>query len=160
MESSGFADTGNNSDAVKNDEVLYRRVPNESLYYVRDPVSGINRPNSAAFSDRRFRPSVDRATLRGFAPQKTQITDADGVASITALQVRQLQFSHGAPVTTEYVADVEPVPVADNPAHAEIFARPTIYTETKNAFRKLAERLAREAKAWEIPPADLRMPTP
>ena len=52
-----------------------------------------------------------------------------------------------------YKFDVVPVPLADNPAHAEVHASPMY--RSKGRFRKLLEQLAWLAE-WEITPADAR----
>ena len=49
-------------DFVTDDEILYRRIPRiEGLYVIQDDKTV--RVSTAAFSDRAFRPSVDRARL-------------------------------------------------------------------------------------------------
>ena len=103
-----------------------------------------------------MRPSVDRAHLRGFDPSKTQFDLTDGVVGITASQVRAIRATRndaGGKAVQEYVADVEPVPTEENPAHAEIFGRPGF--DNKSVCRRVCENLARVA-TWELHPADLR----
>jgi hypothetical protein len=52
-------------------------------------------------------------------------------------------------IVLRHVIDIEPVPLAGNPAHAEIYAIPEF--ASKGVFRKLQESLARLA-SWVIPP--------
>ncbi len=137
---------GLNVAGVADTELLYRAVRAE--YAVPDAE---NKPriSSQAFFDRYFRPSVDRAVLCGNNPDATGFAPTDGVVSLTAGAVRTLRATrndkNGNPVQ-EYVADVEPVPLAGNPAHAEIFGRPAF--DNDKAFRRLCDALSRRA-SWE-----------
>jgi hypothetical protein len=56
-------------------------------------------------------------------------------------------------VIRQFAIDVEPAPLPDNPAHAEIYAIPGFdYNESK-VFRRLRERLVQLAEIrWEIRP--------
>src|SRR5438128_11449008 len=73
-------------DRVADDEVLYRRVPHRPGHFVDE--NGHVRVTSQAFSDRRFRPSVDRAKRCGHDPSHTQAAPTDAVVSLVAWQVR------------------------------------------------------------------------
>ena len=56
---------------VADNEILYRRIPCiEGLYVIQ--ADGTVKVSSAAFSDRSFRPSVDRAELCHNDPKETQ----------------------------------------------------------------------------------------
>ncbi len=141
-------------DRVADDEVLYRRVPALREYF---KVEGeTTRISSQAFSDRQFRPSVDRAALLNDDPSRTQQDPTDAVVRLVAGEVRAIasveQRNEKGETTLRHVIDVEPVPLPQNPAHAEIFAIPDF--ASKGVFRKLQESLARLAP-WEIPPGQL-----
>jgi hypothetical protein len=133
--------------AVGDDELLYRAV---RAGFVRRMGDGELRISSQAFADRMMRPSVDRAPLRNFDPSLTRFNPSDGVVSVTARDVRSINATrndaNGNPVQ-EYVADVEPVPLPDNPAHAEIFGRPGF--DNDKVFRRVCEALTRVIR-WEI----------
>ena len=144
---------------VANNEILYRRVPCiEGLYMIQ--ADGTVKVSSAAFSDRSFRPSVDRAELCHNDPKETRHEPLDGVVSVVTRDVRSIDTvvqndKDGKPIRT-FDVDVEPVPILrhptlpDNPAHAEIYTDPPC--TNKSVFRKLAERLAQLAneRPWEI----------
>lgn len=144
-------------DRVADDEVLYRRVPHRPGHFLDE--NGRVRVTSQAFSDRRFRPSVDRAKLCGHDPSHTRAAPTDAVASLVARQVRGIdtveQRNEKGEVILRHSIDVEPRPIRDdpvlpdNPAHAEIFAVPEFQNE--RTFRKLRESLALLAE-WQIPP--------
>lgn len=138
---------------VADDELLYRRVP--AGCYARQP-DGTLLILSVAFADRAFRPSVDRAALRGHDPRGMVAAPTDGVVGVVAADVRATDSvdqrdAKGQLVRVLYV-DVEPVPLPENPAHAEIFVRPDC--PTQGVFRKLCNRLARLAneRAWAVRP--------
>jgi hypothetical protein len=144
---------------VADEEILYRRVPRvEGLYLVQAGRS--IRVSSAAFSDRSFRPSVDRAELCHHDPTKTQRESSDGVVSVVTNDVRSIdtivQNDGKGNLILTFRVDVEYVPILnhptllDNPAHAEIFLIPT--SSNKAVFRRLCERLAQLAneRPWEI----------
>lgn len=135
-------------DLVLDNEVLYRRVPDQKGNYV--PENGSYRVSSAAFGDRSMQPSVDRATLRENDPKKCRWHLTDFVASLVAHEVRNIS-------TIPKTIDVVPDPIEnhpkfpDNPAHALITADPEFLPNEKTTFRKLRQALARLCK-WEIPP--------
>ncbi len=62
--------------------------------------------------------------------------------SLVAGQVRALTTTHGT-TSNVYGVDVEPVPLADNPSHAEIFGRPPF--DTDKTFDRIKQALARIA---------------
>ena len=123
-------------------------------------ADGTVKVSSAAFSDRSFRPSVDRAELCHNDPKETQHELSDGVVSVVTRDVRSTDTvvqndKDGKPIRA-FDVDVEPVPILrhptlpDNPAHAEIDTDPPC--PNKTVFRKLVERLAQLAneRPWEI----------
>ena len=146
-------------DFVTDDEILYRRVPRiEGLYVMQDDKTV--RISTAAFSDRAFRPSVDRARLHHHNPKRIQRDPSDGVVSIVTLDVRSIdtvvQQDKGQNTLQVFEVDVEHVPIlndpmlSDNPAHAEIYTKPIC--PNRSVFRKLSERLAQLAndRGWDI----------
>ena len=149
---------------VADDEILYRRIPYvEGLYVVQS--DGAVKVSSAAFSDRSFRPSVDRAELCHYDPRRTQRDLSDGVVSVVTRDVRSIdtvvQNDKDGKLIQTFDVDIEHVPtlnhptLPDNPAHAEIYMKPAC--PNKSVFRKLAERLAQLAngRPWEIELQDI-----
>ena len=71
---------------VADAEILYRRIPYvEGLYVIQ--ADGTVKVSSAAFSDRSFRPSVDRAELCYCDPRRTQREPSGGVVSAVTRDV-------------------------------------------------------------------------
>lgn len=140
------------ADRVDDEELLYRRLT-VGLGYKRLP-DGQLRISASAFADRGRRPSVDRAKLRDNDPSLTRLHQTDAVASLIAAQVRHIQVStndsDGKPILAHAV-DVEPVPLDENPAHAEIFALP--FPDKDKTFERIRTSLAQLAR-WEIEPLD------
>lgn len=149
---------------VADEEILYRRVPRiEGLYLVQ--ADGSIEVSSAAFSDRSFRPSVNRAELCHHDPNKTQRESSDGVVSLVTGDVRSIdtvvQNDGKGNLIQTFRVDVEHVPILnhptlpDNSAHAEIYTNPAC--PNKSIFRKLSERLAQLAngRPWEIELQDI-----
>ena len=58
-------------DEVADDEALYRAVANLPEYFPQDS-QGVRRISAAIFSDRKMRPSVDRAQIRNFHPEASK----------------------------------------------------------------------------------------
>jgi hypothetical protein len=144
---------------VADAEILYRRIPRvEGLYMIR--ADGTVKVSSAAFSDRSFRPSVDRAELCHYDPRITQREPLDGIVSVVTHDVRSIntvvQNDKDGKTIQTFGVDVEYVPILNHPtlpdnlAHAEIYTNP--HCPNKSVFRKLAERLAQLAneRPWEI----------
>jgi hypothetical protein len=135
-------------DTVAADELLYRRVYEEQVG--RDTE---NKPflHKSAFNDRYLQPSVDRAHINHFDPQRTRLRDdmSNAVASLVAHRVRAIAtvIDHYAETPgTPHRFDVIPDPVhghptePDNPAHAKIqSARPM----QGNAFDHLKRALVK-----------------
>lgn len=138
---------GVGGDRVEDDETLYRSVvpnlwkqKNYGEFYL----------SSQAFADRRQRPSVDRAKLCGHDPSYARFRPSDYVCSLITRDVRAIDTvvrhdKKGVPQVRHNV-DVEPVPLPDDPAHAEIYAVPEI--SGGRLFERLLERLAYLAR-WE-----------
>ena len=134
-------------DHVRDDETLYRSVV-PSLW--KQKSDGEFYLSTQAFADRNRRPSVDRARLCGHDPSYTQFRPSDYVCSLFTEDVRAIStvVSHdrrGVPQVRHNI-DVEPVPLSDNAAHAEIYAVPEI--SSGGLFGRLLERLAYLAR-WE-----------
>jgi len=168
----GIGDEGGVEDRVKDDELLYRRVPRntvQSRYYDRE--GNRLRVSGQAFSERpisggepfagQYRLSVDRAKLRGFNPELTRQgvpgrgPESFGVVLMPAGEVRAIPG----------VADILPDPIlndpdlSDNPAHALICVvyEPTASkTANKNRYREVIEELAAAAnrRPWAIDPPE------
>ena len=140
-------------DPVDDSEELYRRVPSDQMYFKRE-LTGEIRVSRSAFSDRRQRPSVDRAQLCRHDPSWTQKGDESaGVVSLLTQNVRLIGdiisiSSDGTSVF--HTVDVVAAPEPDNIAHAEIITVP--HLEKNNPFKRLQGKLAEIAK-WEILPA-------
>lgn len=145
--------------AVSDEEELYRRIRNLQGYYVVENGK-CSHISSQAFSDRGQRISVNRADLCDKNPSRVQNEDDDAVVSILTEIVRVIELSGEGEnkKTFLYKIDVEPKPLQDNPAHAEIFATPDY--ATKSTFRRLCEKLSRlydEGKMLLlIPPVEIR----
>lgn len=148
-------------DVVQDAEILYRRISaGRDLYTLRE--DGSIEIRSSAFCDREFRISVDRAMLCGYNPRYTLLGKNGGVISLLARDVRNTEGltrndQHGRAIQ-QFAIEIDPVPLENNPAHAEIYAIPPFTrADRKAAFRRLCQRLAylAEARAWEIWPEDL-----
>ncbi|MGI8554546.1 MAG: hypothetical protein ACR2PL_27710, partial [Dehalococcoidia bacterium] len=99
-------------DRVADEELLYHRVREQ--YFGRDAE---NKPfvSTNAFNDKQKKPSVDRANLTGFDPQRTRWEVSDAVVSLLTGEVRAItsiieRTATGAPVAP-YVIDVKPDPI-------------------------------------------------
>jgi len=144
-------------DFVDDNELLYRRIPaGWNLYKIG--ADGKIEISSQAFADRELRVSVDRAKLCGNNPQHTLGDKPGGVVTLLASEVRNIDdLVRNAPGgnVTRFKIEIEPVPLFNNPAHAEIYANPQ-FTEAdkRRAFKRLCQRLAQlaESTPWAIPP--------
>ena len=134
---------------VRNQEKLYRAVRNDLRILTVD-CDGNSRISSMAFNDPGCRPSVDRAALCPGGPAETRdrFSPVSGVLSLVTCEVRSLTAAHGGTGIT-YDVDVEPVPLPDNPSHAEICGRPPF--DTDRVFERIKQALSRIATV-EIPP--------
>ena len=114
------------------------------LRYFPEDGQGGRRISSLAFNDTGRRPSVDRAMLcpNGPADTRQRFSSGSGVLSLTARDVRGISATHGTSGQV-YGVDVEPVPLPDNAAHAEIFGRPPF--DTDKIFDRIKQSLARLA---------------
>ncbi len=134
---------------VRDDEVLYRAIRNDPRFITLDK-DGTLRISSMAFNDPGRRPSVDRAVLclGGPAETRDRFSPNSGVLALIASDVRSQVATHGGTGIT-YGVDVEPVPLPDNPSHAEIFGRPLF--DTDRIFERIKQALTRIATV-ELPP--------
>lgn len=137
-------------DFVYNDEILYRRISaRRKLYKIR--TDGTIEISSEAFSDRQLRVSVDRAKLCDNNPRFTLGNEPGIVVGLFTSDVRNMDGltrndQKGNPLV-QFKIDVEPVPLLENPAHAEIFAIPPFENADKRgAFHRLCRRLVRLAE--------------
>lgn len=146
----------NDNDSVDDDEILYRRLPSGlDLYWFAD--DGTIKISSQAFASRDFRISVDRAKLCGNDPSYTLDKRGGGVVSLVTREIRNIvglaRKDSNGDIIQQFKIDVEPVPLPENPAHAEIYAIPGFEYNGTKAFRKLREHLVQLAeKRWEIRP--------
>jgi hypothetical protein len=144
-------------DRVEDDEDLYRRVrentPAGQVCF--EVTNGRVTFSQAAFNDPRNRPSVDRAKLRDFDPQRTRISREDGIVALLTGRVRQLghvQQRNQNGHHSQHAIDVVPEHEDGNSAHAVITTQPPL-TST-SAFKRLKESLARLATeaGWRVEP--------
>ena len=128
---------------VADTETLYRAVRNDLRFIALDSDGNV-RISSMAFNDPERRPSVDRVALCPGGPQETRdrFRPGSGILSLSAGDVRTLTATHGGTGAT-YGVDVEPVPLPDNPSHAEIFGRPPF--DTDKVFERIKQALTRIA---------------
>src|SRR5258708_17028389 len=140
-------------DFVHDDEILYRRVAaSRNLYKIR--TDGTIEISSAAFGDRELRVSVDRANLCNYNPRYTLGKKSGVVVGLVAGNVRNVdgitRNDRKGNAIEQFKIDIEPVPLLNNPAHAEIYAIPEfVAIDTKAAFHRLCRRLARLAEAGQ-----------
>lgn len=142
---------------VQDDETLYRCIffDRQGFTFIESEGLIVTR---SAFLDPNNQPSVDRAKLCNNDPRYTQGDDErNGVVSLIAKEVRAIddvKKYNNPPVT--YAIDVVPVPLNNNPAHAEIHANPQI--ASKSVFRRLKTSLAILAnkRGWLIFPEGFR----
>lgn len=146
-------------DYVSDKEELYRSVRkdiNADEYRYDDGELVIT---SQAFRDSQREPSVDRAKLRDFDPNKSRIDKGDGVVSLIAKDVRQIGDvkSKTENDETKHAVDIKPDPVSNNEAHALITVQPEFFgsqSKQKKSFKLLRIALARLAteNGWTIEP--------
>jgi hypothetical protein len=141
-------------ELIPDNEPIFRRVRYGFKEYSIEE-DGTCRLSSQAFTDRGFRPSVDRSSLCHASD-----TQGDGDNGVLALIPGDIRAIHDVVrrdqkgrIEGEYAVDVHSDPLPDNPAHSEIRAHPTI--ANKRVFRRLQDALVRLAE-WEIHPKDLR----
>lgn len=148
-------------DRVQDDEQLYRRVLSSvPLLYSMD--GGQIRFSSTAFNDRSKQPSVDRARLQNFDPQRSRIAKTDGIVELNAADIRAIGpiFHQNDSGRSSHAVDVVPDPIIgdvtlainQNLAHALIITHPPL-TGT-SAFKRFKESLAKLATeaGWCVEP--------
>ena len=135
-------------DRVGDDERLYRTV--REKFFIRHSETEVT-VSEHAYNDARKQPSVDRARIIGFDPQRGRFRESDAVVSLIAGQVRAIRSiiqnsPTGIPLGP-YRFDVLPRPIKDdpdpnipdNPAHAQIEADREL---SGSAFERLKRVLA------------------
>jgi|SRR5579883_1192476 len=145
-------------EKIQDEELLYRRISaGRGLYAFGE--EGTIEISSAAFSDREFRISMDRAKLCGNDPGYTLRGEKGGVVGLFVGEIRNIEGlarnDQKGRAIQQFSIDVKPAPLENNPAHAEIYALlPFTHADRKAAFRRLCQRLAylAEARGWEIVP--------
>src|SRR5712692_9850965 len=111
------------NDFVSDDEILYRRISINRKHY-KFKSDGTIEISSEAFSDRELRVSVDRAKLCDNNPRHTLGNEPGIVVSLLTSDARNVKNltrndPSGNPIKS-FKIDVEPVPLPENSAHAEI----------------------------------------
>jgi hypothetical protein len=136
-------ESSSNNSLVAENETLYRAIMNDPRMLPIDN-QGIQRISTSAFNDAGRRPSVDRAILcpAGAIDTRNRFSQGSGVLSLVAADVRAISTVHGS-TGQVYGVDVEPVPLPENAAHAEIFGRPPF--DTDKVFDRIKQSLARIA---------------
>ncbi len=135
------------NDFVSDDEILYRRISINRKHY-KFKSDGTIEISSEAFSDRELRVSVDRAKLCDNNPRHTLGNEPGIVVSLLTSDARNVKNltrndPSGNPIKS-FKIDVEPVPLPENSAHAEIYADPQFAeTDKRGAFHRLCRRLVR-----------------
>ena len=145
-------------EKIQDEELLYRRISaGRGLYVFRD--DGTIEISSAAFSDREFRISMDRAKLCGNDPGYTLCGEKGGVVSLVAGEIRNIEGlarnDQKGRAIQQFKIEIEPAPLENNPAHVETSAIPPFTrADKKAAFHRLCQRLAylAESRIWEIVP--------
>ena len=134
-------------------ETLYRAIRSDARLLTLDS-EGRPRISSMAFNDPGRRPSVDRAALCPGGPAETRdrFSPGSGVLALMARDVRTLTTTHGG-TGIIYGVDVEPVPLQENAAHAEIFGRPPF--DSDKVFERIKQALTRIASVALSPEATL-----
>jgi len=139
-----------NDDRVCHDELLYRKVPDQKGIHYKPIGGGKHRVTSAAFEDKKWQPSVDRAKLCGFNPQHSKKYPTDLVVSFTAGEVRGVK---GFSTVIDVVSNPKPPEDPGNLTHALITADRQFPSKTQ--FQKFTKALARIANSnWEIAPPE------
>ncbi len=139
--------THSNIEHIHDTEQLYRSInPNKNLYSY---VDGKLKFSSAAFNDRKFEPSVDRAILRDNNPHLTKMTESAGVVALDALSIREISVDTP---DISHQLDPKAAPTRGNKAHAIITGVPSYKDE--NGFKKAKKKLAllAEKNGWCIEP--------
>src|SRR5438128_9867232 len=103
-------------DRVGDDERLYRSV--REKFFIRHSETEVT-VSEHAYNDARRQPSVDRARIIGFDPQRGRFRESDAIVSLIAWQVRAIgsiiqNSPTGAPMEP-YRFDVIPRPIKDDP---------------------------------------------
>ncbi len=117
------------NDFVRDDEVLYRSVRGKyGQEYSYD--NGKLAISSEAFRDRKRKPSVDRAELKGCNPSLSKRSDTDGIVSLITADVRSIgtvktKTQNGDAIVQ--AVDVIYDPTSDNPAHSKIVVSPEFF---------------------------------
>jgi hypothetical protein len=146
---------------VSDEEKLYRNVRGEGAdEFFYDPTTGRLKIESKAFLDQQKEPSVDRAKLKNFDPQKSRIGKEDGVVTIITQEVRQIGdvvTNNNEGKKVNHAVDVNPDPISQNAAHARIVVVPRFFgsqSKKDKAFRLLRIALARLAsqRGWTLEP--------
>lgn len=148
------------SNYVLDEEALYRNVRGGGEDEYRYDETGQLIISNNAFLDRNKKPSVDRAKLNNFDPEKSRMRKEDGIVTLIAQEVRQIGDvrSNNGGGSIAHAVDVSPDPVPRNKAHAQITVEPDFFgssSKQKKAFKLLRIALARLAtqNGWTLNPS-------
>jgi hypothetical protein len=130
------------TDPVGDDEVLYHAVYEHDFH--PDAETGEVTIGEDSFSDRNKQPSVNRALIDDWEPQRVRFRESDAVVSLVARDIRAItsitQKVPGQAERVPYTFDVVPRPEDNNPAHAQIEAdRQLTSTPSDNLKMALAQ---------------------
>lgn len=148
------ADNPTPNDTVRDDELLFRRIPDQPAFY--EMRAGKLRLSRNAFSDAHNEPSVERAAYLEHAPLAAITKSNQGIVCLRAGEVRditeRITAGRGNGIMREHRLDVVAAPSNRSAAHAVIAAQPPI--ASASSFAKVAASLARLAdkRGWLITP--------
>ena len=149
----------NNQNILKDDEVLYRRIPADLKDVAYSTVNGKILP--AAFNDRRLSPSLYRAKLISYNAVLVQSKVEDGIVELKTSCIHKIDdvlTKHKGEILCNHSvwAVAEPIAIDDptvecaalSPAHAVVSVDPKFFGSKQkqiNAFKLLRVSLARLA---------------
>lgn len=145
------------SDAVGDDELLYRRVPDHPAFYAMD--DGELRISRNAFQDAGRQPSVERAICLRHAPVTAMTRPDQGIVCILADEVRALittsRLDKQGRCVQLHRLDVVAAPSPRSSAHAVIVARPPL--ASPSSFTRVRAQLAAIAnkRGWLVMPPNV-----
>ena len=148
----------NNHNILKDDEIVYRRIPVDLKDVAYSIVNGEIKILPAAFNDRRLSPSLYRAKLINYDATLVQLKVEDGIIELKTSCIHKIDnvtTKHGGKIMCNHSVRVvaEPIPIDDptvvcaalSPAHAIASVDPKFFgkkQKQKNAFQLLRISLA------------------
>ena len=148
---------------VQDDEELYRNVRAERNYKHYSCKAGKVEIKYNAFRDPCKKPSVDRAVLLDYVPQRALLNETNGIVSIKAGDVRAIGMVKTKTKDRDvaHTVDIVFCRTDDRPAHSQITVTPEFFDsdiKQDDPFRFLQKALARLAtddvtkNGWRWPP--------